>query len=231
MITVKKSAIRYKDSDGTMKDSGVLCQVDVVYKDSDVVDLRKCTHMQQAFRNAIFADGTELTILTPITWYMTTYAMKYAFNNVKGLNTLKLVGNDENVSIDMEGLLYESQIETLDLTDFKAKFKKAYDAFNKSTKLKYILGELDFSEAESVHNAFSQCTSLEEVGFAKNTLKLSISFSNSRLLSNASIKSIIEALADLTGTTAQTLTFHADVKAKLTEEQIATITSKNWTLA
>lgn len=30
MITVKKNAIRYKDSDDTMKDSGVLCQVGVI---------------------------------------------------------------------------------------------------------------------------------------------------------------------------------------------------------
>jgi hypothetical protein len=38
-------------------------------------------------------------------------------------------------------------------------------------------------------------------------------------------------LVDLTGATTQTLTFNKDVKAKLTETQIATITNKNWTLA
>ena len=45
-------------------------------------------------------------------------------------------------------------------------------------------------------------------------------------------KAILDnCLVDLTGQTSQTLKFHADVKAKLTEEQITTITGKNWTLA
>lgn len=44
-----------------------------------------------------------------------------------------------------------------------------------------------------------------------------------------SIQSIIDGLA--TVETAQTLKLHADVKAKLTDDQLATITSKNWNLA
>lgn len=44
-----------------------------------------------------------------------------------------------------------------------------------------------------------------------------------------SIQSIIDGLAIVE--TAQTLTLHADVKAKLTEEQLVTITNKNWNLA
>ena len=59
----------------------------------------------------------------------------------------------------------------------------------------------------------------------------SISFQDSSLLTNESVQNIIDCLKDLTGTTTQTLTLHADVKAKLTEEQIASITAKNWTLA
>jgi endonuclease I len=47
---------------------------------------------------------------------------------------------------------------------------------------------------------------------------------------NDSVQSIVDALKDLTGATAQTLTFHADVGGKLTDAQKATITAKNWTL-
>ena len=50
-------------------------------------------------------------------------------------------------------------------------------------------------------------------------------------LTNESIQSIIDALKDLTGGTALTIRFHATVKNKLTDEQRAQITSKNWTLA
>lgn len=50
-------------------------------------------------------------------------------------------------------------------------------------------------------------------------------------LTSQSVDSVTNALADLTGKMAQTLTLHTDVKAKLTEEQISAITSKNWNLA
>lgn len=62
------------------------------------------------------------------------------------------------------------------------------------------------------------------------TIGTNIQFKQSPL-TNESVQKIIDCLKDLTGGTAQTLTLHADVKAKLTEEQIAAITAKNWTLA
>lgn len=80
-------------------------------------------------------------------------------------------------------------------------------------------------------NCFYNCSSLVHVEFVPSTVKNSISFAQSSALSKASIQSIIDGLVDLTDGTAQTLTLHADVKAKLTESQIAAITSKNWTLA
>jgi len=77
---------------------------------------------------------------------------------------------------------------------------------------------------------FKNCSRLENVIF-EGEIAASISFNNSPLLTNESVQSIIDCLVDMTGATALTLTLHADVKAKLTEEQITAITSKNWTLA
>ncbi len=88
----------------------------------------------------------------------------------------------------------------------------------------------DFSSATSVTRMFDQCTALKEMRFAPNTLKLSITIPNSPNLSTDTILSIIDGLADLTGGTAQTLTLHATVGNKLTDEQKATITAKNWEL-
>lgn len=48
------------------------------------------------------------------------------------------------------------------------------------------------------------------------------------VLTNESVQSIIDHLKDLTGATAQTLTLHADVGAKLTQTQKDTISAKNW---
>ena len=90
---------------------------------------------------------------------------------------------------------------------------------------------IDTSKGTSFNQMFYGCTSLENISFVANCIKKSISFAQSPLLIDESIQSIIDGLVDLTGQTAQTITFHSDVKNKLTEEQIAQITSKNWTLA
>lgn len=95
-----------------------------------------------------------------------------------------------------------------------------------------IYSSLDFSKtssADKLNNVFRDCKSLVTVSFVENSIPFSLSFAQSPLLSNESIQSIINGLA--TVETAQTLTLHADVKAKLTESQIAQITSKNWNLA
>ena len=71
--------------------------------------------------------------------------------------------------------------------------------------------------------------SLENISF-EGVIATSISFAYSSNLTMASVDSIISCLKDLTGKTAQTLTFHATVGGKLTEAQKAAITAKNWTL-
>ncbi len=80
-------------------------------------------------------------------------------------------------------------------------------------------------------NAFRSCTKLEfvtlEQGFNANNLNLSAS----NLYTAETIVSWIEALADRTGQSTYILTIGSTNIAKLTEEQIAIATNKNWTLA
>lgn len=88
---------------------------------------------------------------------------------------------------------------------------------------------LDLQNVTTAQHAFYNCINLVHIKFVEKSIKVSIAFAQSPLLSDESIQSIINGLA--TVETAQTLTLHADVKAKLTESQIAQITSKNWNLA
>ena len=114
--------------------------------------------------------------------------------------------------------------------NFSTKNIKDYtQAFSSCTALKKIDGVLDFSSATNVRYMFDNCNSLEEMRFEPNTLSLSISLPNSSKLTSGSIQSVIDGLA--TVTTAQTLTLHADVKARLTQTQLDTISGKNWNLA
>lgn len=77
---------------------------------------------------------------------------------------------------------------------------------------------------------FHGANKLEEVRFEGVIPAYAINLQACANLSNESVQSIIDHLKDLTGATTQTLTFHKDVGARLTEAQKATITAKNWTL-
>ena len=137
-------------------------------------------------------------------------------------------------------------IDTQNCTDFNSCFQKCKQleyvkglntskgtnfgwVFANCSSLKIIENPLDFSSATSTTlNPFGGCNALEEIRLVPETIKVSIDI-RSPVLSDESIQSIIDGLA--TVETAQTLTLHKDVKAKLTEEQLATITNKNWNLA
>lgn len=109
-----------------------------------------------------------------------------------------------------------------------AKNTRLSHTFNLCTALKTI-PLLHVENVAEYTNAFASCKKLENVTFS-GSVDAGISFVSSPLLSDASVQSVIHHLADLTGKTAQTLTFHADVGARLTEAQKATVTAKNWTL-
>ena len=115
-------------------------------------------------------------------------------------------------------------INTSNVTSFS-------NAFNCLVALEEIGGTpLDLSSATTATNTFNYNNALKEVRFVEKTIPISISFTSCANLSADTIQSIIDGLADLTGGTAQTLTLHATVGSKLTDEQKATITAKNWTL-
>lgn len=93
--------------------------------------------------------------------------------------------------------------------------------------LETIQEPLDFSNATNLTNVFYKCYKLQNIKFVEETIKLSISFAFSPLLSADSKQSIINGLA--TVETAQTFTVYSE--DMLTDEQKATVTEKGWTLA
>lgn len=84
----------------------------------------------------------------------------------------------------------------------------------------------------SATNMFLYCTHLETLRFTEDSvIAVSLSFAQSSLLSNESVDSIVNALKDLTGATARTLTVHADVYNKMVANgKDVLVTAKNWTL-
>ena len=80
-------------------------------------------------------------------------------------------------------------------------------------------------------NLFHGCSSLEDVTIANGFNNDGLNLSYSTLYSSETIVSWLNALADRTGQTAYTLTIGSTNLAKLTPEQIAIATNKNWNLA
>lgn len=77
---------------------------------------------------------------------------------------------------------------------------------------------------ETIENVLANGTT------AMKDLKVGLTIAAFPEIDRASLRAIINGLADLTGQTAQPLTLGATLMAKLTEEDIAIATSKNWTI-
>ena len=118
------------------------------------------------------------------------------------------------------------------LKEVYVKNTQKINAWTHAFSSQYIvtLETLDFSGTTSLPNNWCGSDYLENIKIVPNTLKVSIYFC-SRELTVESIQNIIDGLVDLTGATAQTLTIHADSKARITDEQKIAISNKNWNLA
>lgn len=103
-----------------------------------------------------------------------------------------------------------------------------YCMFENCYLLSYIK-EIDISCVETTYNMFYGCRELQYIRFA-GIIPVSLSLSDSTLLDKDSLMSAINALKDLTEADSQTLTLGTENLNKLSDEQKAIATAKNWIL-
>ena len=122
--------------------------------------------------------------------------------------------------------------DTSKITNWSEMFTRAGASLSPMNVI--VNGVMDFSSATNIGNMFAtwgfHTTKQTHFVLAQNSLSLSADWSNVNF-DDVSLNSIVAGLKDLTGGTAQILTLNSNVSARLTAEQIATITAKNWTLA
>lgn len=181
------------------------------------------TYLTDMFTKATFPENSKLTLNVP-----NCLGFSNAFKQTKNLKELKLISNNEALINFYFTFQDNVMIEVIDISEFSPKIEKFYSAFTGNASLVEIRGEIDLSETISHTNNFTYLGKLQEVRIKANTAKVSFGFRDSSKLSDTSIQSIIDGLADMTDGEAQTLTLHATVKAKLTDEQSRTIFNKNW---
>ena len=96
----------------------------------------------------------------------------------------------------------------------------------------YYINKLDLSSTTTVTNWMNTATNLMVVGEITGTIKIDISINASSWWTKETLLKFINALYDYSGGGAvHTLTMGETNLARLSEEEIAIATSKNWTLA
>lgn len=118
-------------------------------------------------------------------------------------------------------------IKTIPLYDF-SKVTNASYMFDYCKYLESIPA-LDFKALSSTYNMFRSCNNLREIHIKDIHYYLDISVSTK--FTREALVEIIGNLRDMTGSTAKTLKIGATNMAKLTDEDIAVATAKNWTIA
>lgn len=185
--------------------------------------------LYESYYGVTFPNDYELTLNVP-----NITSLNSAFYNAKGIKKITIKGNTAGNNVVFNRAFRScASVETIDLTEFNVIFATDLTmmcAYN--TNLKYILGELDFSNVTGgLNNAFEGANNLVTITPKANSIKISLKFAYNNKLSDASIQSIIDGLADLSGLTSQTLTVHQDVRNKLTDDQLTTISDKNWAIS
>ena len=104
-----------------------------------------------------------------------------------------------------------------------------YSTFADCTNLTSVT--IPNSVISMTYSTFMRCRNLENVTFEENFQCSGLDLSASTKFSVDTMIAMFNALADLTGQQAKTLTLGSTNLAKLNNEQIAIATEKNWTLA
>ena len=184
-----------------------------------------------AFQNNTFPAGTNFVLNVPnLSLSNNEGNLNYIFRSTTGLESITLKCTTRGVAMHAHGAFSRcSDLKFLDLSEFNTTFGPSTDVFYSCTSLEEIRGEIE-NTTTNWTLWFASCVKLREVRFKANSIKGAFNISQSPLLSAESVQSIVDGLADMTGGTSYKLTLHADVKAKLTEEQLATIAAKNWTM-
>lgn len=181
--------------------------------------------LSETFANrTVPLDSLTIHLAIPIRCYQT-------FKGTMNLKKVKFITDDKERTFELYQTFREaSAIEEVDFTECSRKLTNIAYLFFNATKLKSVKGALDISNNTSYLYAF-HASSLQDIEFVPNTIgAINIRF-NSGYLTDKSIQSIIDGLTVLPEGETKTLTLD-NVKAKLTEEQKATITqTKGWTLA
>jgi surface protein len=185
-------------------------------------DTSKVTNMARMFNSC-----SQLQSLDVSNWDTSSVTtMRMMFNSCSQLQSLDVSNWDTSSVTTMYYLFNEnSNLEILDLTKWdlsniqNAQYNNADGVFINCRKLKSIIG------GKTIEDVLANNISAL-YGYNGNG-NICLPYT---IIDRASLRAVINGLADLTGQTAKILALGNTLIAKLTEEDIAIATNKNWTI-
>ena len=191
--------------------------VDDLIKYNDTSNVTKMTYM--------FSDCSNLTTIPQLDTSKVT-SMYATFSNCTSLTTIPQLDTSKVTSMyamfrNCTSLTAIPQLDTSKVTDMSA-------TFNNCTSLTTI-PQLDTSKVTDMSDMFYNCISLTKISMLNINARLDIS--DCTKMTREAIVEVLNNLKDLTGLISKTLTLGSTLLGKLTDEDKAIATNKNWTLA
>jgi surface protein len=179
-------------------------------------DISKVTHA-----DSLFAYCASLQSLDVSNWDTSELTnIRYMFSYCSQLQSLDVSNWDTSNVTGMNNTFDNCLLlQTLDVSSWNASnITSASNPFYRCIALQSLIGNRTIDDVLA-----------NNIG-ALNGLKIGLDLSYT-ILDRASLRAVINGLSNLTGQTTQTLRLGGALIAKITEEDIAIATNKNWTLS
>lgn len=149
----------------------------------------------------------------------------YNARNVKAIDLSNLTGS----SINMTNMAYTTSTKGKFYTITLPRAKVNLSGTFRYTDLTTLNADgSDWSDSSNFTNTFYLNTTLKDITGVITGIEQSLSLANSQNLTRDSLLVILNGLSDMTGGVSKTLTLHATAKARLTSDDLAIATAKNW---
>lgn len=213
-------AVKFINSNYTNTNADLMFNGCYLLQSVSGLNTEEVTNMRSMFSSCYSLRSIPTLNTSKVTNMSSMFSSCYSLKSITELNTSKVTDMSSMFSF-CRSLQRISNLDTSEVTNMGS-------MFNSCSVLN--IANLNMSKVSNASYIFYDCSSLFNIKNIKN-INTDIAINNSTYLNRTTLLKIINALVDLTGQTTKTLTLGSINLAKLTDEEKAIATNKNWTLA
>lgn len=213
-------AVKFINSNYTNTNADMMFNGCYLLQSVSGLNTEEVTNMRSMFSSCYSLRSIPTLNTSKVTNMSSMFSSCYSLKRITELNTSKVTDMSSMFSF-CRSLQRISNLDTSEVTNMGS-------MFNSCSVLN--IANLNMSKVSNASYIFYDCSSLFNIKNIKN-INTDIAINNSTYLNRTTLLKIINALVDLTGQTTKTLTLGSTNLTKLTDEEKAIATNKNWTLA